>query len=58
MVKILKPILMIFIKSKAMKRLVLDLLKALVKQTDNTIDDQAVAFIESRMFPRSTTNLQ
>ena len=58
MVKILKPILMIFIKSKGMKRLVLDLLKALVKQTDNTIDDQAVAFIESRMFPGSTTNLQ
>ena len=58
MVKILKPILMIFIKSKAMKRLVLDLLKALVKQTDNTIDEQAVAFIESRMFPGSTTNLQ
>jgi hypothetical protein len=58
MVKIFKPILMIFIKSKAMKRLVLDLLKALVKQTDNTIDDQAVAFIEARMFPGSTTNLQ
>ena len=58
MVKFLKPILMIFIKSKAMKRLVIDLLKALVKQTDNTIDDQAVAFIESRMFPGSTTSLQ
>ena len=57
MVKFLKPILMIFIKSKAMKRLVLDLLKALVKQTDNTIDDQAVAFIEARLFPGSTTNL-
>ena len=57
MVKILKPILMVFIKSKAMKRLVLDLLKALVKQTDNTIDDQAVAFIEARLFPGSTTNL-
>ena len=58
MVKVLKPILMIFIKSKAMKRLVLDLLKALVKQTDNTLDDQAVSFIEARMFPGSTTNLQ
>jgi hypothetical protein len=58
MVKILKPILMVFIKSKAMKRLVLDLLKALVKQTDNTLDDQAVSFIEARMFPGSTTNLQ
>ena len=58
MVKILKPILMVFIKSKAMKRLVLDLLKALAKQTDNTLDDQAVSFIEARMFPGSTTNLQ
>ena len=58
MVKILKPILMVFIKSKAMKRLILDLLKALAKQTDNTLDDQAVSFIEARMFPGSTTNLQ
>ena len=58
MVKILKPILLIFIKSKAMKRLIVDLLKALVKQTDNTIDDQAVAFIEARLYPGSTTNLQ
>ena len=57
MVKILKPILMVFIKSKAMKRLILDLLKALAKQTDNTLDDQAVSFIEARMFP-GTTNLQ
>ena len=58
MVKILKPILMVFIKSKAMKRLILDLLKALAKQTDNTLDDQAVSFIEARMFPGSSTNLQ
>ena len=57
MVKILKPILLVFIKSKAMKRLIVDLLKAIAKQTDNTIDDQAVAFIEARMFPGSTTNL-
>ena len=49
---------MVFIQSKAMKRLIMDLLKAIAKQTDNTIDDQAVAFIESRMFPGSTTNLQ
>ena len=56
MVKILKPILMIFIKSKAMKRLVIDLLKAIAKQTDNTIDDQAVACIAARMFPGSSTN--
>ena len=58
MVKIFKPILLVFIKSKAMKRLVLDLLKALAKQTDNTIDDQAVSFIEARLYPGSTTNLK
>ena len=58
MVKNLKPILLVFIKSKAMKRLIVDLLKAIAKQTDNSIDDQAVDFIESRMFPGSTTNLQ
>ena len=58
MVKILKPILLVFIKSKAMKRLIVDLLKAIANQTDNTIDDQAVEFIEARMFPGSTTNLQ
>ncbi len=58
MVKILKPILLVFIKSKAMKRLIIDLLKAIAKQTDNTLDDQAVNFIEARMYPGSTTNLQ
>ena len=58
MVKILKPILLLFIKSKAMKRLIVDLLKAIAKQTVNTIDDQGVEFIEARMFPGSTTNLQ
>ena len=58
MVKILKPILLVFIKSKAMKRLIIDLLKAIAKETDNTLDDQAVSFIEARMFPGATTNLQ
>ena len=58
MLKILWPILMTFFTTTAVKRLVVDLLRSIAKQTDNTIDDQAVAFIESRMFPGSTTNLQ
>ena len=58
MLKIFKPILLVFIKSKAMKRLIMDLLKAIAKQTDNTIDDQAVSFIEARLYPGSTTNLK
>ena len=58
MVKIFKPILLVFIKSKAMKRLIMDLLKAIAKQTDNTIDDQVVSFVEARLYPGSTTALQ
>ena len=58
MYKILKPILLTFLTTTAVKRLIVDLLKAIAKQTDNTIDDQAVAFIEARMFPGSSTNLQ
>jgi|TARA_B100002051_G_C16555542_1_gene544793 hypothetical protein len=58
MLKVLKPILLLFIKSKAMKRLIIDLLKAIAKETDNSIDDQAVNFIEARMYPGSTTTLQ
>jgi len=58
MLKIFKPILLVFIKSKAMKRLIIDLLKALAKQTDNTIDDQVVSFVEARLYPGSTTALQ
>ena len=57
MVKIFKPILLVFIKSKAMKRLIIDLLKAIAKETDNSLDAQAVSFIEARMYPGSTTNL-
>ena len=58
MLKILKPILLVFIKSSAMKRLIIDLLRALAKQTDNTIDDQVVDFVQARLYPSSTTNLQ
>ena len=58
MYKILKPILMTFLTTTAVKKLIVDLLKSIAKQTDNSIDDQAVEFIEARMFPGSTTNLQ
>ena len=58
MLKIFKPILLIFVKSPAMKRLIIDLLRALAKQTDNTIDDQVVDFVQARLYPGSTTALQ
>ena len=58
MVKILNRFLARIHQVKSDEKINVDLLKAIAKQTDNTIDDQAVAFIESRMFPGSTTNLQ
>ena len=51
MIRILKPILLTFCKTNAVKKLILDLLKALVKSTDNTIDDKIVAIIESKLWP-------
>jgi hypothetical protein len=51
MIRILKPILLTFCKTNAVKKLILDLLKALVKTTDNTVDDKIVAIIESKLWP-------
>lgn len=51
MVLIIKPILMAFLKSEAVKRLVLDLLRAYAKTTDNTVDDQVCDFVSKNLFP-------
>jgi len=53
MYKILKPILMTFLTTTAVKKLVVDLLKSLAKQTTNTLDDKAVVIIENQLFPPS-----
>ena len=52
MIRILKPILLTFCKTNAVKKLILDLLKALVKSTDNTVDDQIVDYIEANLWPK------
>ena len=48
---IIKPILMAFLTSNAVKELVISLLEAYSNSTDNTIDDQAVALIKKNLFP-------
>ena len=48
---IIKPILMAFLTSNAVKELVISLLEAYAKSTDNTIDDQAVLLIKKKLFP-------
>ena len=52
MIRILKPILLPFCKTNAVKKLILDLLKALVKSTDNTVDDQIVDYIKANLWPK------
>jgi hypothetical protein len=52
MYKILKPILMTFLTTTSVKRLVVDLLRAICKQTTNTLDDRAVDMLEQQLFPK------
>ena len=50
MIALIKPILFAFLKSKAVKELVVSLLEAYSKSTENTIDDKAVALIKENLF--------
>jgi hypothetical protein len=52
MISLIRPILFTFLGSTQVKRLIVDLLRKLSESTDNTIDDQAVAFIENGLFPK------
>ena len=51
MYKILKPILLTFLTTTAVKRLIVDVLKTIAKQTTNTLDDRAVELLEKQLFP-------
>ena len=51
MLKILKPILLKFFTTTAVKTLVVHLIKSIAKQTTNTLDDKAVAILENQLFP-------
>ena len=51
MLKILKPILLRFFTTTAVKRLIVDLLRSIAKQTTNTLDDKAVDILENQLFP-------
>ena len=51
MIVLIKPILMAFLSSSAVKELVIQLLEAYAESTDNTIDDKAVELIKKNLFP-------
>ena len=50
MITLIRPILFSFINSDKVKRLIVDLLTQLAELTDNTVDDEAVKFIERGLF--------
>ena len=51
MLKIIEPIIFAFLRGKALKKLALDIIRAMVKKTDNTIDDQLCDMLEKALFP-------
>ena len=52
MYKILKLILLRFLSTTGCKRLIIDLLRVVCKQTTNTLDDKAVDMLEQQLFPK------
>ena len=50
MLLIIKPLLLTFIKSDSVKQLIVDVLEAYVKRTDNKFDDQALKIVKDKLF--------
>ena len=51
MLKILEPIIFAFLRGSALKKLALDIIRAMVKKTDNTVDDRLCDALERALFP-------
>ncbi len=51
MLALLKPILFTFLRSKAIRQLALDLVRACVEKTDNDVDDKLCDMLEDALFP-------
>lgn len=53
MISLIQPILITFVTSKPVKELIVKLLEALAANTENTLDDQAVAAVRNALLPKS-----
>ena len=49
MISVLRPILLSFVTSKRVKKLLVELLEALAAKTENTLDDAAVAQVRKAL---------
>ena len=50
MITLIKPIIFAFLASNAVKNLVIELLEAYAKRSDNKVDDYAVDLIRRELF--------
>ena len=51
MLKVIEPILFAFLRGKEIKKLALDIVRAMVKKSDNTVDDRLCDMLENALFP-------
>ena len=51
MIAIIRPILFSFLTSQRVKKLIVDLLEALAKKTENSLDDLAVKAVKDSLLP-------
>ena len=49
MITLIKPLLISFVQTNAVKNLIIDLLAVAAARTDNKVDDQAVKLIKERL---------
>ena len=50
MIALICPVLMSFLNSDKVKRLIVDMLRKLAEKSDNTVDDAAVDVLERGLF--------
>jgi|TARA_R100000482_G_scaffold70772_2_gene26840 hypothetical protein len=53
MLLLIKPILFRFLQSEGVKKMLIEMLEAYAKTTDNTIDDRVVDYVRQNLFPTS-----
>ena len=56
MISIIRPIIFAFLSTDTVKQLVVDLLSAYAKRTDNKVDDYAVNLIKQELFDESESD--
>ena len=51
MLKVIEPIIFAFLRGKALKKLALDIVRAMVTKSDNSVDDRLCDALEKALFP-------